>query len=205
MRLLQLHEYLALLDGGANTQSADDALSDACLEQARAIWPQLGLHAWEERNRSVEAVACCHASGKLLVHVSADWKNCFAILVVPPGRLQAEAFILFDIGAEYGDVRFICPAFDLDQVAEEGTIRHYVPQLGDKRDPFAVLEIGDGTYMQAYAKGGVYNVEHQLVSLSSHYRLEKSVSAEVVINLFLSYAFGKKEWARDFNWTKMDL
>jgi hypothetical protein len=205
MRLLQLHEYLALLDGGANTQPAADALSKACLQQAQSIWPRLRISPWMDWDRRIECVAECHPTGKLLVHVSTDWKNCFLILVVPPSQLQAEAYLLFDIGAEYRQPRFICPAFDLDQVADEETIRRHVPQLQGKRNPSAVLGIGDGTYIQAYAEHGMFDVEHQLVSLSSHYCLEKRVNAETVVNMFLSYAFGKKESAREFTWKKMEL
>jgi hypothetical protein len=67
------------------------------------------------------------------------------------------------------------------------------------------LETGDGTYLQTYAKDGMYWVEHQLVSGASHYQLQQKVSAETVIDLFLSYAFGRKEWAREFVWEKMEL
>ena len=205
MRQLQLHEYLALLDEGADTQPINDSLSKVYLGQAQTIWPQLQIGSWEHRDRRVEYVARCHASEKLLVHVSADWKDCFLILVVPPRQLQAEAFLLFDIGAEYSEVRFVCPAFDLDDIADEETIKRCLPQLHGARDPFAILETGNGTYMQARAVGGMFNVEHQLVSLASHYRLEGRVSSDIVVSLFLSYAFGKKEWARDFKWESMDL
>ncbi len=199
MQLLQLHEYLALLDGGTTTQPADEEFCRACLRQAQSLWPQLRLGGWEHRDRQVECVARCHATGMLLVHVSADWPNCFLILVVPAGRSQAEAYLLFDIGAEYTEARFICPAFDVDQIADAETIRRYVPKLPGEKDPFAILETGAGTYLQALAEERVFQVEHQLVSLLTHYRLEQRVDAETVIHLFLSYAFGQKEWAREFN------
>ena len=205
MRLLQLHEYLALLDGGATTQPADEELFSACLEQAQSLWPRLRLHGWRDRDRRIELVARCQATGTLLVHVSADWPNCFLILVVPAGRPEAEAYLLFDIGAEYREARFICPAFDVNQIADAEMIRRYVPKLQGENDPFAILEIGDGTYLQTYAEDGMYRVEHQLVSLASHYQLQQKVSAETVIDLFLSYAFGRKEWAREFVWEKMEL
>jgi hypothetical protein len=205
MRLLQLHEYLALLDGGTNTQPADDALGNACLLQAQSIWPQLRLGEWTDRDRRVEYVARCHATGKLLVHVSADWQDCFLILVVPVGKVQAEAYLLFDIGAEYSEARFICPTFDVDQIADEETIRRYMPKLQGKKDTLAILQVDNCAYLQAYAEDGMFDVEHQLVALASHYHLEQRVNADTVVCLFLSYAFGKKEWAREFTWKKMDL
>ena len=205
MRLLQLHEYLAILDGGATIEPAVDALSKSSLDQAQSIWPRLGISSWADRRRDVQSVARCRASGTLLVQITTDWKDCFLILVVPPHQLQAEGYLLFDVGAEYRKVRFDCPAFELYQVADEETIRRTAPRLPGARDPFAILEAGEGTYIQAYAKDGMFDVEHQLVSTASHYRLESRVSAEVVVSLFLSYAFGKYEWAREYKWKKVEL
>jgi hypothetical protein len=205
MRQLQFHEYLALLDGGTQPERASDALTKACLEDAKSIWPQLSLGGWTKRPRKVEYVAKCQGNGKRLVHVSADWENCFLILVVPLRKRRAESYLLFDIGAEYTLAKFICPPFDLEQTADRDTIRKFVPRLQGERDPFAILESGKGTYMQAYAEDGLFDVEHQMVSLSFHYCLDERVDADTVVRLFLSYAFGKKEWAHDFTWNKMKL
>jgi hypothetical protein len=205
MRLLQFHEYLGLLDGGAKTIPAADSHSRVWLQQAQALWPQLRLGSWTRRARNVESVARCHASGTRLVHVSANWQNCYLILVVPPRRVQAESYLLFDIGAEYRKARLICPAFDLDQTADEKTIRMYVPLLHGNRNPFAILETGKDTYIQAYAEGGRFDVEHQLVSVSSHYIGARKVSAKTVVDLFVSYAFGRYEWARAVTWKKLEL
>jgi hypothetical protein len=122
MRQLQFHEYLALLDGKASTEPPSEAVSHAALEEAQLLWPHLKIGDWTDRERKVEYVAKCLATGTLLVHVSADWENSFLILVVPPGRVQADAYILFDIGAEYTEPRFICPAFEIDGVADESVV-----------------------------------------------------------------------------------
>jgi hypothetical protein len=210
MRLLQLHEYLALLDGGTDKHPIGDDVSKACLSRAESIWPQLRMSSWTDRPRTIEHVARCRVTGRLLVHVSSDWKDCFLILVVPPHHLpphhlETEGYLLFDIGAEYQEARLVCPAFGLDHVANEPEIRKTIPLLPGARDPFAILEIGEGTYIQTCAEGGMFDVEHQLVSVASHYRLARRVSAEVVVSLFLSYAFGRKEWAREHVWEKMEL
>jgi hypothetical protein len=215
MRLLQLHEYVALLDGGTDKHPIGDDVSKACLSQAESIWPQLRMSSWTDRPRTIEYVARCRVTGRLLVHVSSDWKDCFLILVVPPHHLpphhlpphhlETEGYLLFDIGAEYREARLVCPAFGLDHVANESEIRGTIPLLPGASDPFAILETGEGTYMQTYAEGGMFDVEHQLVSLASHYRLTRRVSAEVVVSLFLSYAFGRKEWASEYVWEKMEL
>jgi hypothetical protein len=137
--------------------------------------------------------------------VTGDWDNSFLILAVPSGQVKAKAYLLFDIGAEYAECRFICPSFGFDQVAEEGMIRRYVPKLARAKDPFAILATSDGTYIQTYCEKGKFDVEYQLVSLASHYCLEKSVDARTAVSIFLSYAFGKKEWAREYKWKRMEL
>ena len=59
--------------------------------------------------------------------------------------------------------------------------------------------------MQTYAENGMFDLEHQLVSTSSHYRLAEPVDVATAVRAMLSYAFGKKEWAREFVWQKMEL
>ena len=205
MRQLQLHEYLAVLQGGAKAVPIDNALRETCLVQAQKLWPELQYGSWEDFPRSVEHTARCVASGSLLVHISGNWRDCFLILIVPPDRTEADAYLLFDIGAEYQEPWFSCPAFRIEAKASEEIIEANLPKLHGLKDPFAVLEIGNGTYLQAYAQGGVFDVEHQLVSLGSHYRLVQPVGSQAAVQLFLSYAFGKKEWARDFKWERMVL
>ena len=198
---------MKILEGGANKHAVDDALSKYSIAQAESIWPQLKISSWSDHPRSVEYVAKCEVSGKLLVHITTDWKDCFLVLVMSPDELKAEGYILFDIGAEYQQIRLVCPTLGLDQVAEEGMIRSTVFRLPGKRDPFAILEANERNYIQAYwmEDDGLFDVEHQLVSIASHYDLETRVSAEVVVNLFLSYALGYKEWACEHTWKKMDI
>lgn len=204
LKQLQFHEYLALLEGSIKSATPDPALAETWLEQAKKLWPQLGIAKWAKHPRQVEYVARTPA-GVQFVHVTADWTNCFLILVVPAGAVQADAWILFDIGAQYNEPMLICPAFDLEEAATPEQVRTIIPQLGGEDDPFAILEIGDGTYLQTYAEGDLYEVEHQLVSTKQHFKLPEPVEAAVVVDLFLSYAFGKYEWSRERVWEPMEL
>lgn len=204
MRLLQIQEYLAMLDGGAETAEADDALTTAALAAAESLWPTLQLSAWSDLPRTVETVARCVNTGVRLAHVTADWMNCYLILVFPPEGDQTDSYILFDIGAEYSEITFECPAFGIKSPVSEEMIEEYVPRLQQTdNDPFAILDLGNGSYMQTLADPAGYFVEYQLVSLASHYTLPAPVDAETVVSLFKSYAFGKKEWARTHQWNKM--
>ncbi len=207
MRLLQLHEYLALLDGQAARVSPppDQAQLAAWLDDARRLWPELRLQAWEASPRRIESVTRCEASGERLVHVTADHKDCFLILVVPPDQVAPAAHILFDIGAEYREIYFNCPAFGVDDPVHRDMITDLVPRLGQESDPFAILEKTETTYLQIYADGPRYSVEHQLVSLACHYQLESTVSADAAVALMTSYAFGRYEWARDWRWVRQTL
>lgn len=201
MRLLQFHEYLALLGGGANVAPplADGARHASWLDHARQLWPALRLDAWEARPRRVDSVTR-GSGGERLVHVTADWKDCFLILVVPPGEDTPSSHILFDIGAEYSETRFNCPAFGLDAPVERDVIADVIPRLRGASDPFAILDKGHGTYMQVYADGGRFDVEHQLVTMPCHYQLHSTVSASAAVELMTSYAFGKYEWAKTRRW-----
>ncbi|QDT59825.1 hypothetical protein SV7mr_23370 [Stieleria bergensis] len=204
MRLLQIQEYLAMLDGGAETADADERLTEAALAAAESLWPTLHLAAWGDLPRTVESVARCVNSGIRLVHVTADWINCYLILVFPPESDETDCYILFDIGSEYSEITFECPAFGIRKAVSEELIEEYVPRLQQAdSDPFAILDLGNGSYMQTLADPSGYFVEYQLVSLASHYTLPAPVDAQTVIALFKSYAFGKKEWSVNHQWNKL--
>ena len=208
MRQLQLHEYLEYLDESVATQETTPALSASALRIAEEIWPTLRLGEWSEHPREVATVARCESSGKRLVHVSADWANCFLILVFSPELDEVDEFILFDIGAEYSEARLTGPEMNVETTATRSLIEETLPKLQHvDKDPFAILDVGNGTYMQTLydSEEAGFVVEHQLVSLAAHYKLPKLVDASTVVKLFLSYAFGKKEWARDFVWERIDL
>ena len=205
MRLAQIHEYLILLDGGTKTVTATDDECRVWLEYAHRVWPQLEIDSWQAHPRSVSLVTDCQATGHRLGHVTADWENCFLILIVPPGETMPESHILFDIGAEYESLTLLCPTLELDEVVTEPSIANAIHKLPGREDPFAIVDTGRGTYMQTYAEDAGFHIEYQLVSTACHYVLPKLVSAETTIQLFNSYAFGKKEWARNFQWQPMEL
>lgn len=206
MRLLQLHEYLALLGGDNETVSLSpgDPRRASWLREAEALWPELAMKPWGERPRHVELVTRC-GGGELLVHVGADEKDCFLILVAPPEGGACTGHILFDIGAEYREITFSCPTFDVEAPVEREMIRDLVPLLGREPNPFAILSKSARTYMQVYADGARYSVEHQLVSAASHYELVEPVSVEAAVELLTDYAYGKYEWARSRRWRRLAL
>ena len=154
MKQLHLPEYLKLLDRGVTGVDAQLQESE-WLQQAEDLWPDLKIDAWEKRKRKVEYIGQC-GDGTRIVHISASRKNCFLILVVPPKKKAATRYMLFDIGAEYAEIQFNCPEFDIHAPAEKAVIRKCIPKLDGSRNPFAILAAGDGTYIQAYVEDGVF-------------------------------------------------
>lgn len=205
LRQLPLRDYLELLDGGVTTAEPSPELVRAALRQAEVLWPELKIGEWKQAKQKCDKLAIC-SDGQQLVHVRANRKNCFLILVVPPQQLRATGYLLFDIGAEYAEIKFSCPQFKIEKVAKKFDILQSLPKLPGTRNPFAILGATSGTYLQTYAnEDGMFEVEFQLVSTAAHYALVERVDAETVVKIFLSYAFGNKEWAREYAWVKMEI
>ncbi|HEY4375425.1 MAG TPA: hypothetical protein VGN52_26115 [Burkholderiales bacterium] len=205
LRLYQLHEHLALLDTGVTRFDPPPSLREACLHAARAIWPLTGLDPWDAFERKAGHCYACGDQAHGYLHVDADHDNCFVIIIFEVKSARPVGWLLFDISAEYREVIYTCPAINYEDEATLAVIEESVPRLLSHRDPYAILDLG-GTYMQALQKGDdAYELEHQLVTTACHYRAAGTLTAAQVIGAFKSYAFGKKEWAREIKWEKMDL
>jgi hypothetical protein len=119
---------------------------------------------------------------------------------------HAANYIVFDIGAEYSQPEYICPSIDYQGPAQRDVILNSIPNLKNHKDPFAILAIADDTYLQTYQNpDGKYDFEHQLVTTKFHYRALGEVNVGEVCDAFISYAFGKKEWATDLTWERIEL
>src|SRR5215510_11614136 len=203
MKLLQLTEYLRFLDGTAEHQLSQSEL-DRCMSAAREIWPDTGLLPWEAAPRTMAYAWKSHDGRHTGAHITADIKDCFLIVVSSEER--PISYIVFDIGAECAEPAYICPLIDYEGAPERDVILNSIPNLRDHKDSFAILDRGDGTYLQTYQnRNGTYDLEHQLVTTKFHYRALGEVNTDRACEAFISYAFGKKEWAFDFAWRRVDL
>ncbi|MEJ1167332.1 hypothetical protein V9K97_26840 [Variovorax sp. CCNWLW186] len=144
-------------------------------------------------------------NGHVLVHVPAVAADCFLIVWLGSEPVAPDSYILFDVGAEYVSATFSCPALELAGAANEDDIRRAIPELPGKPDPFAVLELRGGTYMQVYADEQGFHLEHQLVTTAAHYRCVDIVGPDEAVEAFLSYAFGNYEWAYKRRWERIAL
>jgi hypothetical protein len=203
-RLLQQHEYLDLLEGGLEKQQPSDAETASALALAREVWSPLHLGTWDESASNTFAWRN-QERGQVLVHVPTGLQDCFLIVAFGGGTATPDAYILFDVGAEYVHASIACPAFGLVGPTSVEDISRVIPQLPEKTEPFTVVELRGGTYMQVYADEQGFHLEHQLVTPGAHYRCVDVVSPEVAVDTLVSYAFGKYEWAYDRRWERIVL
>jgi hypothetical protein len=204
MKLLQLHEYLRFLDAGTGRHQLSRNELDRCMSAAQEIWPDTGLMPWESAPRTVAYAWKSNDGRHSAAHISADRENCFLIVVLSEGH--PSSYILFDIGAEYSEAEYICPSIGYQGPAQRDVILESLPNLKDRGDPFAILDVGGGTYLQTRQyRNGTYQLEHQLVTTKFHYRAVGEINTSEVCDAFISYAFGKKEWATDLTWERVEL
>ena len=127
------------------------------------------------------------------MHVNADWENCFLILITPADTVEPEAYLLFDIGAEYRELTLTCPTLQLEDAVSDALIEESIRNLPGREDPFAILDAGEGTYLQTFAEEEEgFHIEHQLVSTASHYALPELVPRMSPSNCSIRTRLGKK-------------
>ncbi|KIQ34680.1 hypothetical protein RT97_06540 [Variovorax paradoxus] len=194
-RLIQLHEYLDLLQGGTEEHAASDAVKRSAVALAHSLREPLRLKDWATPELAQVFARRAKANDALLVHVPLDIRDCFFIAVFRNGASAAQEHMVFDIGAEYQTPMLDCPDFGVAEPATEANIRHWVPLLKDEASAFAVIELRGGTYMQVYADAKGFHLEHQLVTTGAHYHSAEPLSADAAVDTLVSYACGKYEWA----------
>ena len=204
VELLQIHQYLALLEGGMEAHEASASTKVRALALASDVWQSLALGVWNEIDPARIDAWRNKVHGHVLVHIPTGIEDCF-LIVIFEGTPAPLAYFLFDIGAQYTTPTIFCPAYGLEQSATETDIRGVIPQLPASSDAFVVLELRGGTYMQVHADGRGFHLEHQLVTTGAHYRCASALGADDAAETLVSYAFGSYEWARNKRWERMSL
>ena len=59
------------------------------------------------------------------------------------------------------------------------------------------MELRGGTYMQVYADGHGFCLEHQIVTTGAYYRCASALGSEDAADTLVSYAFGRYDWAHE--------
>jgi len=206
LRLYQLHEHLANMAAGPQPFEPGPSLKNACIKAGKNVWRHTGLSRWGSREREAQYFYKYGLGTHGFMHINADHENCFLVIIFDQITSCPIGYLLFDIGAEYTKPIYVCPAIGFEGSPTEEIIETSVPNLMTSKDAFAIMDMGAGTYMQALqTRDNAYRLEHQLVNTANHYEAVSELSAQHVIAALKSYAFGKKEWASDIAWRKVDL
>ena len=201
---MQLAELLLLLDMGGKQASPPEDIQIMAYEYAVKAWEPSGLV--ESPPKNIEYTNYIESAGTYICHFAAGAKDTFLIVVVQESPAKAISHLVMDIGAEYLPVVYINISTGYEGNPSEIQIKTDIPKLLDSGTPAAILESGDGSYIQTYQiSEDTYELEYQLASTKFHFKTAKPVSEKVVIDAFLSYAFGKYEWAQEIKWEHYPL
>lgn len=206
MQLLDKLQYLQMMvEGPQQVDPAEDQV-ERVLEYATGIWPALELRA---RKLKVSDIISVYQHGdrqffhvKVFPRKSPDTQ----VIVITDAAGGFEGHILIDLAAEYAEPFLECPSADFEGLPQPADIEALIPSIDpDEDNPFAVLSVGDGTYLQTYRTAEGFLLEHQLVNTSSHYEIPDCASAVQVVSAMISYAFGNNEWLSAFDWRRQSL
>ena len=199
MASLQLKDLLALLDGGAATVTAPADVATRAAHYAARVWSDCRLVGTPPP--TIEYCALTKGSAKHLCHFNAGRKDCFLIVVCAAASDLPEAHILFDIGGQYRSITYTDLSTDFVGEPTEQMLANSLPRLREGGTPAAILESGEGSYLQTYQNGpDEFTLEYQLVTTAFHLVGTGPVTGQDVLRAFRSYAFGKYEWAKDYDW-----
>jgi len=76
-------------------------------------------------------------------------------------------------------------------------IRGILAGLPSLKEPFAILEISPGTYVQTYWSENGYELEFQEGTVDRHYRVTRWLSREETVDAFLRFAGGDRPWINE--------
>ncbi len=182
----------------------NESTTSGALAYAAGVWSSLRL---EPRELGVDDVtAVFQHAHRTFVHVRAfeeGFQNTFVVIISDADGV--EGHILIDLQAEYADPILDCPSQDYHRITTASDIRKLIPQIDARgANPFAVLELGRGTYMQVYRTLDGFEVEHQMVNLSSHYKALGFATAQETAEAMASYASGDHGWLEAFMWERVE-
>lgn len=199
MASLQLKDLLGLLDGGAATVTVPAAVATQAEHYAARVWRECRLLGVPPP--AMEYCALTKVGAKYLCHFNEGRKDCFLIVVCAVASGLPEAHILFDIGGQYRPLTYTDLSTGFVGEPTEQMLADSLPRLREGSTPAAILESGEGSYLQTYQNGpDEFTLEYQLVTTAFHFVAAGPVTAQDVLCVFGSYAFGKYEWAKDYDW-----
>jgi hypothetical protein len=205
-RLLTKLEYLRLLSNAASPISAAQT-AEQILGYAAEVWQSVGLK--QRKLRNADIIASYRDGARHLFHLKAyprKQPDTVMVIVFDPTVSEVFGHILIDLGAENSTPRLDCPSSEYEGNPTIDEIESLLAQIHpDDDDPFAIMETGDGTYLQTLRGDDGYVLEHQLVNTSNHYETINLATFEQVVEAFRAYGFGGTDWLESFDWRRQDL
>lgn len=205
MQLLNKLQYLRLMSEPFEEVTPSPEAAARVLEYSTTVWTGLEL---KKRKLETTDIAVVFQHGeRSFFHIKAfprKMKDTFLIVVTHSDGIDGH--ILIDIAAEYSNPFLDCPSTGFRGIPTPDDIKSMIAQIHpDDDSPFAILMLGDGTYMQTYRTHDGFHLEHQLVNGAGHYEISGLATADQVVDAFVSYAFGKNEWLDVFTWQLQQL
>ncbi len=208
MQLIDKLRYLRLMnEGPCDVFTPSSAAIDRVLKYATDEFPKLEL---KQRKLKATDIAGAFRHGKhAFYHVKAFPRRLAEtfVIVVASEDEEFRGHILIDLAAEYSQSYLDCPSLGFADHPVASDIERLIPQIHpDDDNPFAILSVGEGTYMQTLRTDEGYILEHQLVNTSSHYEIPQVASTDQAVSAMIAYAFGKNdEWLEAFPWQLQQL
>ena len=201
MAALQLKDLLERLDRGTQRDTSSPEAAQRATRHAAEVWASCRLDG--EAPDTIEY--CTRAGADLLCHFNAGRKDCYLIVLCPVEASRPMDHLLFDIGADYRPAEYEDLSTGFVGEPTAAILAESLPRLGEGGTPAAILGRG-GSYLQTSLDApGRYLLEYQLVTTAFHFNTKITVTLDDVQRAFHSYAFGKYEWAREFDWQHQPL
>jgi hypothetical protein len=205
VRLLNKLEYLQMLGNAPQVLSPSVGSSEQAAKHVGQIWSSLKLDKRELTSSDVDRTL---ANGPRQLFYFRAWRDqlptAFVIVVTNEGRV--EGHILLDLAAEHASAIMDCPSFDFLGKVSDAEIQSMIPRIAaDDDNPFAVLTLVEGTYMQTLRTEAGYSLEYQLVNTSSHYQVSSPLTSQQVVTAMISFGFGGSQWLTSLDWQLQSL
>lgn len=199
MTSLQLADLLRLMDEGVDGAAPPRHVASRAAAYAAAAWAECRLPG--AAPGIVAYAPLTRRSGRYLCHFDTGATDQYLIVVCAADGVAVDGCVPVDIGGQYRPVTFEDLSTGFVGEPTEALLAQALPWLRDGGTPAAILDSGEGSYLQTWQNGpDNYELEYQLVTTQFHFAAAGRLGAQDVLEAFRSYAFGRYEWARDVRW-----
>ena len=196
---MQLKDLLELIEGGVEEARLSAEEAEGAARHAARVWEGCLLPGAPPSHS--EYTIRTAGGAKTLCHYPAVREGCFLVVVLDGATGVPEDHLPYDIGGQYRPSTYRDLSTESAGTPEESRIASSLLRLGEFGTPAAILEFGEGSYLQTWRDGpDEYDLEYQLVTTAFHYVVPRKLRQDEVVWAFLSCATGRYDWAKEFPW-----